>query len=266
MVLHLVHADPGGSTTEAIRFRPGEPVADLKVFSVANSSAACEIISAREELKVGDVVYLAPGSIQQRDERKNQQEAANYPIVVTFSYGDPLDEEIRETRESTDPDKHGSLIDKHMHGRIGVDYSGIREPGGRSSTMAGLVLQADMTHNGGTHWNATGYWRGRLNAQTTGASAGTPPTTLTDLLNRTYHLGLYYENPDSAIKLGVGRLFLPWAQSLNTIDGGYAGLKVSRSFTVGLFGGSTPDPTSWSYQPNQHIVGSFVNYEHGSFD
>src|SRR5260370_42610584 len=62
MVLHLVHADPGGSATEAVRYRNGDPVADLKVFSVADSSSACEIVSAREELQVGDVADLAPGS------------------------------------------------------------------------------------------------------------------------------------------------------------------------------------------------------------
>jgi hypothetical protein len=267
MILHLVHPDPGGSTTEAVRYRSGDPVADLKVFSVAASSSACEIVSAKEEVQVGDLAYLAPGSSQQRDTHQNEREATNYPVVVTFSYGDPLDEEIRETRETTVAHTHSSLLDRHVHGRIGVDYNGIREPEGLSSTMMGLVLQADMTHIGGTHWNFTGYWRGRLNAQSTGGgSAGIPSATLTDLLNRTYHLGLYYQNPDSAITLGVGRLYLPWAPSLSTIDGGYVAHKLTRTITVGLFGGSTPDPTSWSYNANQHIAGTFVNYEHGSLD
>jgi hypothetical protein len=266
MILHLVHPDPGGSTTQAVRYRSGDPVADLKVFSVAATSSACEIVSAREELSVGDVAYLAPVSSQQRDNHNNERETANYPVVVTFSYGDPLDEEIRETRVSTAPHTHSVLIDHHVHGRIGLDYSGIKEPGGLSSTMVGLVLQADMTHIGGTHWNFTGYWRGRLNAQTAAGSGGVPPATLTDLLNRTYHLGLYYQNPDSATTLGVGRLYLPWAPSLSTIDGGYVGRKLTRTITVGLFGGSTPDPTSWSYQPNQHIAGTFVNYQRGTQD
>jgi hypothetical protein len=33
-----------------------------------------------------------------------------------------------------------------------------------------------------------------------------------------------------------------------------------------VFGGSTPDPTSWSYAPNQRIAGAFVNYAYGDFD
>src|SRR5712691_8634285 len=124
MVLHVVHPDPGGGTTEAVRFRSEDPVADVKVFSVADSSSACEIVSAREELQVGDLAYLAPGSSHLRDNHKNEAEAANYPAVVTFSYGDPLDEEIREIRETTAPHTHSFLFDRHVHGRIGVDYNG----------------------------------------------------------------------------------------------------------------------------------------------
>ena len=90
--------------------------------------------------------------------------------------------------------------------------------------------------------------------------------TLNDLLNRTYHLGLYYQNPDSVITMGVGRLYLPYAPSLSTIDGGYFGRRITSRLTIGVFGGSTPDPTSWSYAPNQNIAGTFVNYEKGDFD
>jgi hypothetical protein len=35
---------------------------------------------------------------------------------------------------------------------------------------------------------------------------------------------------------------------------------------MGVFAGSTPDPTSWSYNPNQRIAGMFLNFEGGSFD
>jgi hypothetical protein len=128
------------------------------------------------------------------------------------------------------------------------------------------LIDADMSRIGGTHWNFTGYWRGNLNTQNSGASGGIPPTTLNDLLNRTYHLGLFYENPDSMVTMGIGRLYLPYAPSLSTIDGGYFGVRLNQNMTMGLFGGSTPDPTSWSYAPNQRIAGIFLNYQGGDFD
>src|ERR1700682_1153552 len=37
MLLHLVHADPSGGTTEAVRFQGQKPTADVRVFSVADS-------------------------------------------------------------------------------------------------------------------------------------------------------------------------------------------------------------------------------------
>jgi len=91
-------------------------------------------------------------------------------------------------------------------------------------------------------------------------------TTLTDLINRTYHLGFTYQKPIFAPYDRIGRLFLPWAPSLSTIDGGYLGRKITRIATVGFFAGSTPDPSSWSYNTNQRIAGTFVNFEAGDFD
>jgi hypothetical protein len=208
-------------------------------------------------------VYLSPKSIQQRTDEENAADAQNYPVVVTFTYGDPLDEEIRETKV---PHIMSPPVDNRMRGRIGFDYGGIRESGGLNSTQLGMLFQADMTRIGGTFWNFSGYWRGRLTTQTSGTLGGVSPTTLTDLINRTYHAGFYYQNPDSPVTIGIGRLYLPWAPSLSTIDGGYFGRKVARRVTVGFFGGSTPDPTSWSYNPNQHIAGIFANFEAGSFD
>ena len=76
----------------------------------------------------------------------------------------------------------------------------------------------------------------------------------------------FYQSPYSPVTIGVGRLFLPWAPSLSTIDGGYLGRKITRLATVGFFAGSAPDPSSWSYNPNQHIAGTFVNFEAGDFE
>ncbi len=75
-----------------------------------------------------------------------------------------------------------------------------------------------------------------------------------------------YINPESRWTFGVGRMYLPWASSLQTIDGGYAAAKTSDRVTMGVFGGSTPDPTAWNYDPNRRIGGAFVNLQGGSFE
>jgi hypothetical protein len=59
---------------------------------------------------------------------------------------------------------------------------------------------------------------------------------------------------------------LPWATSLDSIDGGYFARRLTQGVTAGIFAGSTPDPTSWNYNPDRRIGGAFVNFEGGSFD
>jgi hypothetical protein len=200
--------------------------------------------------------------VQTRREAESEADAENYPVVVTFTYGDPLDDEVRQEHEKKVIQE--SPIGR-IRGRFGFDYGGTREAGGYTSRQIGMVINTDMTFLGGTYWSFTGYWRGNLNSHTSG-SANPNTTTLTDLINRTYHLSLTYDNPYSPTRVGIGRLFLPWAPSLSTIDGAYLARRMSRTVTAGVFGGSTPDPTSWSYNPDQHIAGAFVNYEKGSFD
>ncbi len=261
MVLSVVRPASDGEVTEALRFRNAPSIAELRVLTVADTSAVCEIANAKTSVERGDIAYLSPQSIELRTEQRNVEDSKNYPVTVSFTDGDPLDEEIRETKV---PRVMSPPIENQMRGRIGIDYGGISQSGGLTSNQIGVVMRADMRRIGGTYWNFTGYWRGRLTSQGSGTSVA--PITLTDLINRTYHLGFYYENPHSSMSIGIGRLYLPWAPSLNTLDGAYFGRKITRHLTSGVFAGSTPDPTSWSYNPNQHIAGAFVNYETGDFE
>jgi len=262
MKLSLVNPPPDGVVSDAVRFRGYEHIAELKVVSVADSSAVCEIVSSNGEIKVGQLAFLTPDSVVERRQAVEATEEEQYPIVMTFTYGDPLEEEVRTVQEQKQ--LRESPVGR-VRGRIGIDYGGIHEAGGLNSKQVGLSISSDISNIGRTYWNFKGYWRGNMNV-----SSSTPPgantTTLTDLLNRTYQIGLFYQSPYSPVTIGVGRLFLPWAPSLSTIDGGYLGRKITRLATVGFFAGSAPDPSSWSYNPNQHIAGTFVNFEAGDFE
>jgi hypothetical protein len=262
MKLSLINPPPDGAVSDALRFRGYEHIAELKVISVADSSSVCEIVSASGEVKAGQLAFLTPDSVAERRQTVEATEEEKYPIVMTFTYGDPLEEEVRTVQEQKQMQE--SPVGR-IRGRIGFDYGGIREAGGLNSKQVGLVIQSDISNIGGTYWNFKGYWRGNMNVSSS-TPPGATPTTLTDLINRTYQIGLFYQSPYSPVTIGVGRLFLPWAPSLSTIDGGYLGRKIARMATVGFFAGSSPDPSSWSYNPNQHIAGTFVNFETGDFE
>ena len=90
--------------------------------------------------------------------------------------------------------------------------------------------------------------------------------TIEESLNKSYTMHPYYNNPQSRWAAGVESLYLPWAVSLDTLDGGYLGHKWPLTMTTGVFAGLTPDLNSWRYRPHQHIGGSFVNFRGGTCD
>jgi hypothetical protein len=245
------------SVLTAVNHQRGQSIAELQILSVALTSAVAEIHNPTRELKAGDWAYLSSEDTEALVTQRSLSTTRIYPVVVSFTEGDPLDEEARdEVPRPPLPEIN------RARGRIGFDYSGILSHGtsSASSTDIGLMVRTDITRINGTYWNLGGYWRGRINSRSPAGQA-----TLQDLINRTYHLGLTYDNPNSYLVAGFGRLYLPWASSLDTIDGGYFGLRSGKT-TLGIFVGSTPDPTSWSFNPDRRIGGTFVNFEGGSFD
>jgi hypothetical protein len=238
---------------------PDDAVAELVVVGLAETSAVTEIRTPKREVVPGDFAYLSSDAVQALVQQHALGATRKYPAVITFSEGgDALDEEAH----AFVPRPPLPSVNR-ASGRFGIDYSGTKstDASQASSSSIGAVVRADFTRIGGTYWNLRGYWRGRLSS-TSAASQ----QTLQDLLNRTYHLSLTYENPDSRWVIGAGRLYLPWASSLDTLDGGYLAVRVRHGVTTGIFGGSTPDPTSWNYSPNRHIGGGFLNTEGGDYD
>jgi hypothetical protein len=257
MKLEVKALDPSEKPTAASSVDV-QPIAELEVASVALSSAVSEVHNPTRPLKVGDWAYLSSEDTQAMIAQRSLSATRKYPVVIAFSEGDTLDDEARVVI----PRPPLPEINR-ARGRIGFDYSGVasHDGGGGLSSNAGLMIRTDITRINGTYWNLNGFWRGRLNNQSHGGQA-----TLQDLINRTYTIGLTYDNPNSKFVAGFGRLYLPWATSLDTIDGGYVGRRLSSGVTAGIFAGSTPDPTSWSYNPDRRIGGAFVNFEGGTYD
>lgn len=252
MRLEVFHLAPGDASINR------RDIGSVAVIAVAGNSAACEMKESKAPLQVGDTAELSQADVQVIQMVRSSKNIRKYAQVVSFSEGEPLEEEAR-----TYVPKPPLPEVNRIRGRIGFEQSAILDHtgAGAQSYQEGLVLRADMTRIGGTYWNFTGYWRGRINSQMSASQQ-----TINDLLNRTYQIGLYYNNPSSRYVAGFGRFLLPWANSLSTMDGGYIGRRMGHGTTVGMFAGSTPDPTAWNYDPNRQLIGSFVSFEHGSFE
>ncbi len=237
--------------------KPVQPgvVATLTVVSVASTSAVCEVKSTTRDLAVGDVLSLPQTEVEHIVQKNALGTTRMYPMVVSFNEGDPLDEEVR------DAIPHPPLPEiNQSRGRIGFDFSTI-QGNGFTSTVFGMVARTDISRIAGSHWNLNGYWRGRIQA-----SSAPAQSSIQDLINRTYQMSLNYVNPESHWTAGIGRLYLPWASSLEVIDGGYVARSLTRSETLGVFMGSTPDPTAWNYNPQRKLSGGFMNFHGGDWD
>jgi len=248
----------GGVAAEGADSAAAGDVAELEVLSVAQNSAVTEIHTPKRPVKVGDLAYLSSADQQALVEKTTLSATRKYPAVVSFTENDTLDEEAR----AAIPRPPSPAVNR-SRGRIGFDYIGVLDHGVSNlyTNELGLVVRTDITRIGGTYWNASGYWNGRFTH-----TNNTGPQTLQDLINRTYTLYTSYENPNSSWVAGFGRLYLPWATSLDTLDGGYAGRKLTKGVTTGIFLGTTPDPFSYGYAPNRQMGGAFINFSGGSFD
>ena len=253
-----------GMHLKVTRLVPGEAqmsskeIGEITVTAVASISAVCEVKDPAAVIQVGDAAELSAEDAQGIQIIRSSKSVRHVPQTVAFTEGDPIEEELREyVPRPPSPEVN------HIRGRISFEEDMIVDHATGLRTMQeGIVLRADMTRIGGGYWNFTGYWQGRITSR-----SGIPQvTTLQDLLNRTYQIGLYYNNPNSPWVGGVGRFLLPWAPSLSTIDGGYFARRLNKEFTAGIFAGSTPNPAAWNYDPGQQIAGAFVNFEHGSYD
>lgn len=232
-------------------------IAEIEIESVAATSAAGRIVSSKAEILPGDNAFFSQESELKLRSEASAREVKKYAQVIRFTEGAPPEQEIREAI----PKPPLPEINR-IRGRIGVDYSALQIPGlGNTSSQFGFMLRMDAQRLAGTHWNISGYYRGRVQSQ----KDRLQDVTLTDLINRTYHFSLNYDNPGSRWVAGVGRLYVPWASSLSTIDGFYLGRRLGQS-TVGVFGGTTPDPSSWNYDSARRLAGVFVNFERGSFE
>ena len=147
-------------------------------------------------MKAGDLAYLSSGDAEALVQQRTLSATRQYPAVISFTEGDTLDEEARE--EVPRPPLPSV---NRARGRIGFDDIETISHGTSSVTSSnvGMVFRGDITRIGGTFWNLSGYWRGEL----TKASAASQQT-LQSLINRTYHLNLTYDNPNSTLVAGFG--------------------------------------------------------------
>ena len=95
---------------------PSQVVAELVVTAVAAASAACEVKNSTEEVNPGDQAYLSPEDTEIIRAMKSSEGGRKYAQVVTFTEGDPLEEEAR----ASVPHAPSPAVNR-LRGRVGLE-------------------------------------------------------------------------------------------------------------------------------------------------
>jgi len=252
-----------GMTVDLTRRPPGAALVETKVVgtavirAVATTSAVCEIISKNMPPAPGDEARLSNAGEVTRVRAEIAKGNRKYLQVVEFDGKDPLEQEQRAYLPKAHPTER-----TRMRGSIAIERSQINDHDSASkSAENGASIHVNWTEIGGSHWNLVGYWRGSIASNTSSQT-----TTLLDLQNRTYQIGLFYSNPDGLWGMGFGRLFVPGATSLGVFDGGYLTHRLTNSVSAGFFAGTSPDPTQWNFTPNRQTAGTFLKIQRGDWE
>lgn len=109
-----------GADSEAGAKEPAKVIGQVKVISVAEVSVVCEIVAETEEISPGDLAYLEPADAEALTQQSAMANVRKYPQVITFTEGDPLEEEARDSV----PRPPLPEINRAT-GRLGIEYGGI---------------------------------------------------------------------------------------------------------------------------------------------
>ena len=85
----------------------------------------------------------------------------NYPAVVSFTEGDPMDEDVRDASSPAPSCRRLTALKDKL-----VSASTRSTAAAQLSILdcGGMVLRADITRINGTHWNLSGYWSGDVSS------------------------------------------------------------------------------------------------------
>jgi hypothetical protein len=176
MKLEVIDKNVAAKQGDSANVADPRVIAELEVSAVAETSAVTDIHTPKRPVKVGDLAYLSSSDAEALVEQRVLSTTRQYPAVISFTEGDTLDEEVRaEVPRPPLPSVN------RARGRFGFDSIETLSHGANTvnSSNVGVVFRGDITRIGGTYWNLSGYWRGRLTKE-----SAADQKTLQETLNR----------------------------------------------------------------------------------
>lgn len=205
--------------------RTGTAIGELVVTDLSTHRAAASIARADVPLVVGDSAWYLP--------------AAGAPPEAVAS-------------APTATRRRGTLP---VHGRVGVRYLYSRGVDGlRTLSQPALDLRLDGAAMGGTPIGVSVDVRARWTN-----SGGAGVVTTSDELARVYQATLFYDRAGGPVRAVIGRQMSPTLATVSFLDGVLLEAR-GRSWSVGVLGGTEPDPVTFGWSGSVRDVGGYAQW------
>jgi hypothetical protein len=213
-----------GDTVEVIR--GAAPVAALRVLYLSSRQSSCVRLSGVEEIVVGDSIRYAARALP--------GDTAPAPTYAT-----------RARR----------LDGTAIHGRIGARYLAAWESEGDAGFhQPSLDLRLDGARLGGSDLGLVLDLRTR---RTTSSRAD--GSTTVDGRTRLYQATLRWRQPGEGLRVALGRQYLAAVTSVSLFDGALVEMG-RRHLTIGVFGGTEPEPQDLAFSREVQDLGAYVQW------
>lgn len=219
--------------------RNGRSIARLRVAVVSTHRASCDTLWTREALAIGDAVTFEPRAVP----------AAPEPAAATSA----RDDSIRAAALLAAPGESATRSRSFMRGRLGVRWLETRTDASGRMQQPALEARFDGRDQWNGHLDATLDVRGRRTVRTTSAGQ------VVDQYSRVHRAALTLRDRVGAYRLSLGRQSAPTLASVSVFDGALAERAGTRH-TLGLFGGTQPEPARFGWSHALVQGGAFVEW------
>ena len=222
--------------------RADEIVAKIQVSFISDNSASCKIIESFSDIRISDQVIIM---IEEQQIVQDEKE----PVIVDTIVQSPVSQS-----RGIKPRKQ-----KKLSGRIGFQYyaQDNKDEFNYDFSQPSVSLNLRLNDIIDSHHDIHVKMRSRRNFR----SSNTASSPSNEWDNRLYEISLNYQNPDSRLNYGFGRLLSNQISGMGYIDGIMLGYKLDKGYSVGFFGGSQPDMQTAEIQTDETKTGVYASFE-----
>jgi len=230
--------------TRADVLRDGKLLAILEVQFVADNSASCRLLESEGTIRVGDEVSLR---VPEATPVSESPESRPSP-------------EGRMPTEVASPTERSRAVNR-VSGHIGIGslWQQNRDDPRFNVAEPSLALRLRVENLLASQHTLSIRLRGRQSLREheftdTGSRRWT---------GRIYEVSLVYDNPQSAYHYAFGRVLNRRLRGVGYFDGALFDYRTSPRFTMGVFGGTEPDPRTTEVRTRETKLGFFGAFETG---